>query len=1753
MNRPILALALLVFFPVLLIGQDESVSDHGAETASRISVSDFDPPPGTYQESLLLELPAVFPAVEESDGRATVLEYRVFGLGESSWVPYEGAVELSALPGERREYRIGTRVRAEGQTMGETEAVYVVDRRQPAPPIIEPASGFYREPQTVAFDAPETAEVYYAVGDPEFRQWNGEAIALSGEGGLRTEYLVEAYAAFPEGGRSRVTSKKIVIDRDIVEPEEIEILSPVPGEWANPQLLYVDSAGFEEIRYSTDGSDPSGGGMLYERPVVLDVTGATTVRVVGTTISGNVLTGKVEYRAGDAELLSVQQGLRQESFEVAPPSSGAYRWGRGTGRGNSPAELFSAPVQLSVQRGSLRTSSLVVEGPYESDDTVRRYRYFFALDGRVATPPEVIVERTEDTAVVSMTGSRDAEITYRASIDGATVAEGEYDGPFDVELPRRTEDGVLEVRARSSYPGAEPSEETIHRHSFDTRPPSPPSIEASTDQAVRYVDLEPSAEDGARVHYEIAFGEEPPRPTRASPQLSGPRKGAGGRLTLPRGAASEVRMRFVAVDAAGNLSAPSRLYTVEIDRQPPSAPRISIDRGILRLQGDGELYYRVESAQIDTPEKPTRYDGPTRLSGVARRRVAYRVEAFAVDEQGNRSTAAVARHIVDRRIATVPDSLSVEDGGFYSQPEVRLQASDLPSDLVLHYTQSTNGESPPEPTTDSPVLPSEGVVFAASEGEEVPVTVKLLPRFAGSEVSGRVRSLAFTVDRRAPALPEVSGIEHEAVYADEPLVTLSPEDPRGDRIRVRLFQTGAYRGDAIEEYREAGTENEKTGALRTFRYEEPFRLRVAEGNERSFFVSVRVADRAGNVRETEQPLKVTVDRKPPALRAPRVVDQDGAEVSSTLSDGPVVLERPADDPGEPEGSIRYEIGEDGSVPGPVGHDSPVLAKPLTLSGRGGTEELIRVAYRSEDPAGNLSEETGTLSMVVDRAPPAPPEEPSVRISPDGRSARLIFAREPGLRTVYRLASDPGDRFRTVAGETMVRFPGEDLSVKVEAARVDAAGNRSAVRTFEVRGFTVNPRPILSGVTDGGIYGETVTIRNETDGATVRYEVATGGETPDAPSRFSEPLPQTLPFDVSRGETVQFTVRARSFSDDARPSEEERVSFTVDRTPPPPPELVDARSGDFYTERRTVRLTAEEGEIRYRLALVTADERESFRPYTSPVTLRAISSRLAHYQLEAYTVDQAGNRSGAPRLWDLYVDKEIVYVSDAAGEDGNGSREAPFGRISEAVDFAVRENRRTIFVSGGTFVVGAPIGVRSELSIQGGLSAENWRRSDEETTRIEAADGFRGSALFSVAGASLTLERLELTSRGGADSLIVADSAQVFLQGVHGSIESSVVGMRFTDSQLVMRRGSLMASGLTEEVALRIDGGSAELEDTKVEAARGGNRLVVLKGSGSAKITLSSSQLSAGSGRTTTVLDLEKAESRIADTELIGGPAEQTGTVLRARGGSTLLRNTTVRTNAEAGISTAASLETARFRMVGSRVVISGSRGATGISARGGRVEVSRTAFEATSAAEFMHLVSLRGSTGTVDTSIFDGGDSRELIVARLADAETRWYNNTIRSGTGSRFTQGFNVTGGSDTTLANNILFHATPGTGTAIYQTDGGAGITLTANAFAGWSTVFRQGRPDRRWERPGGDPASEVSTAAALNGRSGVNARINLDVEDQEVFSEGVHLAPGTPLIDAGVYLGDAGGPTVDWDGQQRPRPSEGNYDIGADEFFR
>lgn len=60
---------------------------------------------------------------------------------------------------------------------------------------------------------------------------------------------------------------------------QISVKSPISGQWANKQMLIIDTSSDGDYFYSVDGSDPENFGFAYDGPVLLDVDGNVTLRI----------------------------------------------------------------------------------------------------------------------------------------------------------------------------------------------------------------------------------------------------------------------------------------------------------------------------------------------------------------------------------------------------------------------------------------------------------------------------------------------------------------------------------------------------------------------------------------------------------------------------------------------------------------------------------------------------------------------------------------------------------------------------------------------------------------------------------------------------------------------------------------------------------------------------------------------------------------------------------------------------------------------------------------------------------------------------------------------------------------------------------------------------------------------------------------------------------------------------------------------------------------------------------------------------------------------------------------------------------------------------------------------------------------------------------------------------------------------------------------------------------------------------------
>lgn len=140
---------------------------------------------------------------------------------------------------------------------------------------------------------------------------------------------------------------------------ETNIVNPEGGVWANRQMLVVETDEGGEVYYSLDGADPRESGFAYDGPVLLDMAGDVSLRIVAVTADGGVFETSVSYTVAE------KTANAGEAIDGAI-SSGVLNYAAG--------EALSIPPQFFYSLGSLPESFLpgaVIS--YSADCILSRY------------------------------------------------------------------------------------------------------------------------------------------------------------------------------------------------------------------------------------------------------------------------------------------------------------------------------------------------------------------------------------------------------------------------------------------------------------------------------------------------------------------------------------------------------------------------------------------------------------------------------------------------------------------------------------------------------------------------------------------------------------------------------------------------------------------------------------------------------------------------------------------------------------------------------------------------------------------------------------------------------------------------------------------------------------------------------------------------------------------------------------------------------------------------------------------------------------------------------------------------------------------------------------------------------------------------------------------------------------------------------------------------------------------------------------
>lgn len=1227
-----------------------------------------DPPPGTYRGDRAL-------VANEA------LEYRFLDPeGEPHtpfFIPFDGPVYLTASPGVERRYRLEIR-RPSASDESET-AAWTIDRRAPSAPDLDPLPGVFSAPVSVSASTDEpdaTILMRLDVGVPAPRT----SVQLDGRAGEIVDYIVFAQATDGSGNTSGATEHRYRVDRRDERPYAGRaIVSPVAGMFANEQLLLIRDDGLTDVSLMLrrDGvavDVPSPGAIIRE-------AGTYNLELRAQTRDGSgPIVERVEWTQATVPE-TVSSGVYHASIVIPRPDS-AYRY-----------TLEDRPVTVRDPM-QLQSITLALQNDASRIVTVRRLsgdgelRSVFVLDG-TRPPPPVVSRHRGRLLAYSLT---DSEIVY-AQID-AEAGVPSTPPSTAVVLPDDVSSLELSHDARYAF---------WARRIADTSTLWSTATVMQGAQIVDRADV-PVVVGPPRVSGRIAtLVTDGPAVVRIVEDGEAQRwfeVGGTLRLRFPRGYVARVGFDVAGSLAAATSGQTERLPAIDVATAPPAPPAISSAGTTVRLDGSGEVFYRIDGGTF------ARYSEPISLDTVAGARVTYVVEAYAVQAGEVSPTARETISVDQREVLLPPLEAPFEGTRIVNAATVELVFANPYDDLLIHYDVTQDGRSS-IPSFGSETT-NDRIVIETPAGSDVTYSVAARARFDNTTRWSSLERFSIRVDRSPPAIP----------------VILTPSEDQ-DRTSAAILEFEESEAEARIWYRTSGDE-----AYRP--YVRPVTLDAPIDGITTYEIEAYAEDTAGNRTFLAEPRRVTIrtaqPKTPVILANGRPLDGSAATfargVIVEVSGNEQVLWRivPEDD----SEAVPYRAFDGG--------------QPLQSDGANAQTWLVE-AYAS-DVSGNRSA-TARIRLTIDPDGVTPPPPPTIVRTGDGRQGRAVWGDTTGL---FAAVNGQGG-FAPVEGPLTWTLPANALRGVISYYRVSEAGVRSATETLTVEVTPEGLPPAIEGVADGAVYRESVDVTLTGD-AIVRYTVTLDGTPPPIVHPLSAVADGALRFEAAEGEAVTVQIRARSEIADGVLGPESRVTFALDRLPPAAPRLAGVENGAYYSDSVTAEVVADETDQLF-VAVEANDGSDAPSPFRSfrgqaEIALAARRGELVEYRLRAYTVDAAGNRSQTTETWSVFVDQEIVYVDGAAPEDGDGSRTRPYRSLDDAIARVRETNRRTIFLTGGAYSLSDPrVALNGgRLAIVGGLEGAGWTPRPTEASSVSVSGGEAPSSPLEIEGA-LALRNLAL--------------------------------------------------------------------------------------------------------------------------------------------------------------------------------------------------------------------------------------------------------------------------------------------------------------------------------------------------------------------------------------------------------------------------
>ena len=1625
-----------------------------------------------------------------------------FSFGENSpaELPYSGGWYLSALPGEERSYWLNLKINEKLYTYK-----YLIDRRPPKLPSAEyvsddAGSGYI-------FKNNNGNDIYFGYDDNsgEIFKWNGQRINIPASD------FVYYFSEDKAGNRSDYSLLRPSEKNNYLVRDELKIKSPVEGIFSNTQFLYIEKKNFEWIKYSLNNMDPETSGVLYNMPVEIRRYGNVTIRIAAKPLnSDRIIKKNISYRVNTRTPLKnvPDSGVYSGNINLKSNLSG-YRYCLEDRNIEDNDPVFAEELNINPVYGGVKYTVVRFNDNNDEGD----YRYFYVIDDRIPANP--IIECSshlpeENKVTVNITGPDYSDIYY--TIDGSSPGKSSklFTKKFDINIPQNKNAGSIIIKAKAVSLNGKTGNVVSKIFTYDTQRPDKPVVDFIKEENSGIYKITFSKLDNETLCYKLADSNMKFFPVSDEHFV----------VDTPVGTANKFTFLFSLKDSSDNWSEVSDPVELTIDRTIPDEPVLDYYNSIIKILSADTVNYWInishngESVYFDQGK----YTAPINLSEKTIPGSIIEIELQVIDNQGNyrNSQYSFYDEIEQNKNETTlftrkpEDTFSGKEVDFFAYP-------DSPDEKLFYYlTDSTDINNP---LTEGPFETDGRIVIQAAENERRDY---LLEIFSVNTISNRksvISSYEFSIDNKKPDMPELSGLKNNSTYNNR--IILYPLTDTDSNIFLNIANSEEDLGQMFSN--------------KSIIFKKPVVLNTEDGKTEDFYLKIGAGDSAGNSIVNENIYKYTIDKEPPEIKALNI---EGNQLSL-----------------ESEEAVKfyYEAGVAGDIIKIPTKFSEYFEDKLNYKNilENGKDVIFKVI--AEDKYGNRSRYPLTYYISSDSLKNSVIEEPEIFIDKSKRKVTILW-RDSSSDIFYKINDNEWAKYIFPAS---VFYQKNIEAVQLSYYYMGKNNNKSDTRNISIKLPVYSEQDLASGIKNNSFYNEDLVLKKAYPEKLIRYEITTEEILPPEVSVFSPVLPGTLPFKIEKGESINFIVSLKEFSDeqDKIGGAEQILRFTIDKQDPEPPQIKGLINGEYYLNDVTAYFEESQDIIFYSLeenGLLKND----FQEYTESIDIQSSDGAFNVFRINAYAEDYSGNKS-AVKTYEITIDKEIIYVSNDGRDYFEGTRSKPFQTINKALEMVKRTNRKTVFIEEGIYTLNSSVIISDDVALYGGFIKGNWGNKSG-LTEINFSDDFpeTNPGLY-VFGGNLSVNNMIFNNFDDLKtSLFLINKGNLNINNclINFNTEKDVSIVKQDYGKIKLNNTEIIAESSAYPI-INSEYGDIEFNNSTFTLSSNAPESTFIKIVNSDNFLLNSTNLKVVEGNTAVLFSIKNTNAVFKNNSVFTQNITSTSTFIETVSSKLSMYYNRLQSSARDRLVRAFVSEDSEISLSGNKFNLNAVSGIIGFNLTGGNSFFVNNSINIGDTMDFTYLFLLKDGLHNIETNIFNIGTADELLGFRTSASAADFLNNTFISRAGRNKSIMFKTENNSINRIINNIIVlegrtDRKTENSILVYKDNAYKDglLSLKNNMFYGWSLYHA-----------GSEVADSIIKLDLIdNIYAGGSISDNFEEQPEITFSdkENFKISPESKCIDSGFNLKNIIRQNTDIDGEPRPNSQLNSitaYDIGADEYYQ